>query len=74
MPHSINSDKCEGIALCAESCPVNCIEKSNGRNVKGTDFYFIDFSTCIDCGVCLAVCPVKGAVIPEERADLQKIL
>ena len=73
MPHSIISDKCEGVALCAESCPVNCIKKSNGKNTKGTDYYFIDFSTCIDCGVCLAVCPVSGAVVSEERPEVQKI-
>ena len=74
MPHSIISDSCEGVALCAESCPVNCIKKSNGKNIKGTEYYYIDFSTCIDCGVCLAVCPVNGAVLPEERSDLQKIV
>ncbi len=74
MPHSIISNKCEGVALCAESCPVNCISKSNGKNIKGSDFYFIDFSTCIDCGVCLSVCPVSGAVIAEERPDLQNIV
>ncbi len=73
MPHSIISDTCEGVALCAESCPVNCIKKSNGKNTKGTDYYFIDFSTCIDCGVCLAVCPVSGAVVSEEIPEVQKI-
>ena len=38
MPHSIISDTCEGVALCAESCPVNCIKKSNGKNIKGSDY------------------------------------
>ena len=74
MPHSIISNNCEGVAACTESCPVNCIKKSNYKNTKGTDYYFIDFSTCIDCGVCLSVCPVNGAIIPEERPDLQKTL
>lgn len=73
MPHSIASDICEGISACVESCPVNCIKKSSDKNIKGTDYYYIDFSTCIDCGVCLAVCPVSGAIIPEERPDLQRI-
>ena len=38
---------------------------------KEEDFYWIDFDTCIDCGICLQVCPVANAIIPEERADLQ---
>ena len=71
MPHSINKEICEGIALCVAACPVDCIKKSKTKNTKGTDYFYIDFSTCIDCGVCLEVCPIKGAVIPEERGDLQ---
>ena len=42
------------------------------KNAKGTDWYWIDFTTCIDCGICLQVCPVEGAIVPEERPDLQK--
>ncbi len=71
MPHSIISNICEGVAICQEACPVDCINLSNGINNKGKNFYFIEFTKCIDCGVCLAVCPVKGAVIPDERPDLQ---
>ncbi len=71
MPHSINKDKCKAEATCANACPVSCIQKSSNKHIHGSDFYFVDFSTCIDCGVCLEVCPVEGAVIPEERRDLQ---
>ena len=45
---------------------------NESKNKKGTNYYFIDFDTCIDCGVCIEVCPVEHAVISEERADLQK--
>ncbi|KGG15255.1 Ferredoxin [Prochlorococcus sp. MIT 0602] len=51
---------------------MDCIKQRDGKNQKGTNFYFIEFSKCIDCGVCLAVCPIQGAVIPEERANEQK--
>ncbi len=71
MPHTIISDICEGVASCSQACPVGCIKKGFGKNIKGTDYYFIEFATCIDCGVCLEVCPVKGAVISEERSELQ---
>ena len=73
MPHSIISDICEGVAVCVEACPVGCIKPGEGNNAKGTNFYWINFETCIDCGICLQVCPVKGAILPEERNDLQKI-
>ena len=52
MPHSIISDTCEGVALCAESCPVNCI------NVKEADI-IIDHKTCIDCDLCVYICPIE---------------
>ncbi|ABX08791.1 indolepyruvate ferredoxin oxidoreductase subunit alpha [Prochlorococcus marinus] len=71
MPHTIVSDICEGVASCFQACPVECIKPGQGGNMKGTNYYYIDFNTCIDCGVCLEVCPVKGAVIAEERPDLQ---
>ena len=72
MPHSIVGEVCEGIADCVQACPVACIHKGEGKNKKGTDFYFIEFSTCIDCGICIQVCPIEGAVLSEERSDLQR--
>ena len=73
MPHSIHSDICEGVADCVPACPVGCIKIGKGTNAKGTGFYWIDFETCIDCGICLQVCPVQGAILGEERPDIQKV-
>ena len=72
MAHTIVTDVCEGIADCVDACPVACIDQGKGKNKKGTDFYWINFDTCIDCGICLQVCPVEGAILAEERPDLQK--
>ena len=72
MPHSIVTDVCEGITDCVAACPVGCIKPGKGENTKGTAFYWIDFSTCIDCGICIQICPIEGAVIAEERKDLQR--
>jgi NAD-dependent dihydropyrimidine dehydrogenase PreA subunit len=72
MPHTIVTNTCEGIADCVDACPVACIHEGPGKNSKGTDWYWIDFATCIDCGICLQVCPVDGAIVPEERPELQK--
>ncbi len=68
MAHTIVTDVCEGIADCVDACPVACIHPGPGKNVKGTDWFWIDFATCIDCGICIQVCPVEGAILPEETA------
>jgi NAD-dependent dihydropyrimidine dehydrogenase PreA subunit len=72
MSHSIVTDVCEGVADCVAACPVACIDQGPSKNLKGTDWYWIDFSICIDCGICLQVCPVEGAIVTEERPDLQR--
>jgi len=72
MPHTIATDICEGVEDCLQACPVGCIHKANNLNSKGKNYCYIDFSICIDCSVCLKVCPIEGAVIDEERPDLQK--
>nr|YP_002048827.1 ferredoxin [Paulinella chromatophora]ACB42617.1 ferredoxin [Paulinella chromatophora] len=73
MAHTIVTDICEGIADCVNACPVACIHMGNGINKKGTNFYWIDFNTCIDCGICLQVCPLENAILAEERSELQQI-
>ena len=73
MAHTIVSNVCEGVGDCVDACPVACITPGEGTNEKGTGFFWINFDTCIDCSICLQVCPVDGAILPEERADLQRI-
>jgi NAD-dependent dihydropyrimidine dehydrogenase PreA subunit len=72
VAHTIVTNVCEGVADCVDACPVACINEGPGKNTKGTDWYWIDFSTCIDCGICLQVCPVNGAILPEEKPELQE--
>ena len=70
MAHTIVTDVCEGIADCLDACPVACIQPGKGRNKKGTEFFWIDFDTCIDCGICLQVCtetpPAEGLSLPHH--------
>jgi NAD-dependent dihydropyrimidine dehydrogenase PreA subunit len=61
------------VADCVDACPVACIHPGSGTNSRGTPFYWIDADTCIDCGICLQVCPVAGAILPEERPELQRV-
>jgi len=54
------------------ACPVACIYPGEDFNLKGTNWFKIDFAVCIDCGVCLEVCPVQGAILPYEKPELQR--
>ena len=72
MAHTIVTDVCEGIADCVDACPVACIDQGKGKNKKGTDFYWINFDTCIDCGICLQVCPLKERSSPRNVPTSRK--
>ena len=70
---TIVADTCEGIADCISVCPAECIHWAEGRrNAKGTKYVYIDAAACIDCGACLSVCPIEGAIIDEWRPRLQR--
>jgi len=46
---------------CVAVCPVECLH-------EGPNFLVIDPAVCIDCGVCIAECPVEAIV---EEKDLR---
>lgn len=60
MTHVIG-EPCLGVkdASCTIVCPVSCIHDAGDR-------YAIDPDACIDCGACVAVCPVS-AILPHEK-------
>ncbi|MDD3049672.1 MAG: NADH-quinone oxidoreductase subunit NuoF [Candidatus Cloacimonetes bacterium] len=51
---SIDKDKCIGCSLCAQKCPVKCIDGNREKK------YTIDQINCVQCGSCMDVCPVKA--------------
>ncbi len=76
MSYTIASDICEAKADCIPVCPVDCIhwiKDKAWKNAKGTESTYIDNETCIDCGACLAACPVEGAILDEWKPELQKL-
>lgn len=74
MSYTIVADACEGIADCIPVCPAECIHWApEGRtNAKGTRYTSIDDGACIDCGACLSVCPIEGAILDEWRPEFQE--
>jgi tetratricopeptide (TPR) repeat protein len=71
MSYTIVADVCEGIHDCVPCCPVECIHHGEGTNAKGTEFTIIDPNVCTNCGVCLSICPIEGAILDEWRPALQ---
>ena len=62
MTHVITS-LCLRDTGCADVCPVECLQTSN--DVGQWPTYYIDPSTCIDCGAYVPECPFH-AIFPED--------
>lgn len=45
---------------CVEVCPVDCF-------YEGPNFLAINPDECIDCGVCIAECPVNAIVQDDDK-------
>lgn len=48
---------------CSDVCPVECIQP--GKTAEWPTYY-IDATTCIDCGACVPECPFH-AIFPEDE-------
>ena len=48
---------------CSDVCPVECIQPGDTAEWPT---YYIDASTCIDCGACVPECPFH-AIFPEDE-------
>lgn len=56
----------EKAAECTSICPVDCIE-------QGEDQYYINPDLCIDCGACVAACPVNAIVDEHDLSEEQEV-
>lgn len=61
---------CCNDASCVPVCPVQCIRPRPGDPDFATaEQLYIDPGTCIDCGACVAECPVDAIYVDEELPD-----
>lgn len=56
----VDRDKCIGCTLCKQDCIVSDIEMIDGKS-------YIKNETCINCGHCIAICPVKAVSSDDEE-------
>ena len=42
--------------VCTEACPVDCI-------YEGGRMYYIQPDECVNCALCVSVCPVGGRLV-----------
>jgi ferredoxin len=50
---------------CTAACPVDCI-------YEGGRTFYIHPDECINCGLCLSICPVDAIVWDQEIPDSQR--
>ncbi len=75
MAFTIVSDICEGMGECRRVCPVECIVKAVlQKDGSVVAISAIDPERCTDCGACLSVCPIPGAILMEWRPDRQVVI
>jgi heterodisulfide reductase subunit A len=74
------TDKCDGCALCVDTCPYNAISLTvyteDGREHKRIQ---TDKALCKGCGICMATCPkqgvnVGGFTMDQLKAQVESIL
>jgi ferredoxin len=61
MTHLVTEDciKCKHTD-CVPVCPVDCF-------YEGPNFLVINPDECIDCGVCIAECPVNAIIVDDNK-------
>lgn len=63
------TELCVGVkdGTCVDVCPMDCIHPGPAeREFAGADQLYIHPEVCIDCNVCVAVCPADAIFAEDE--------
>ncbi|WP_462325347.1 4Fe-4S binding protein [Desulfoplanes sp.] len=60
----VDRDRCDGCAMCVDTCPTNALEILPNRNRPGKHVVFVHPKLCKGCGVCQATCPKEALFLP----------
>jgi NADH-quinone oxidoreductase subunit I len=63
--------RCVACDICAKECPPKCITivrdaDKDGKPLKKPKVFDIDFSICMNCGICEEVCPFDAIFMDHE--------
>ena len=63
--------RCVSCDICAKECPPKCItivrdSDEQGKPLKRPKTFDIDFSICMNCGICEEVCPFDAIFMDHE--------
>ena len=63
--------RCVSCDICAKECPPKCItivrdSDASGKPLKRPKVFDIDFSICMNCGICEEVCPFDAIFMDHE--------
>jgi formate hydrogenlyase subunit 6/NADH:ubiquinone oxidoreductase subunit I len=60
----VDLDRCTACALCAKTCPIDCIAVVTGKdpatNARQLTGFEIDLGKCMFCGLCVEACPTEA--------------
>lgn len=63
-----------GGAACAVVCPADCIHPRPAAVSAHSGRFWIDPEICIDCGLCVDVCPVGAVWCEDDLVDAGPIV
>lgn len=58
---------------CVPICPVDCIRPVPAADGSTTSMLYIDPAACVDCGACLAECPVGAIYFEDDLSAGQQV-
>jgi Fe-S-cluster-containing hydrogenase component 2 len=69
MPYVV-AEPCRKNSSCVDVCPVDCIHpRPDEGQFAAAEQSFIDPSVCINCGLCVPVCPVSAIFVMSDLPE-----